>query len=299
MNKNQKARLATYTLPLAHLHENKSLYENMVGFLNVVEAATSTVSAIQATDRRREMALTGVKENKEEQHQLMVDSCLSLGGIIHSWASIQGLTELKDKTYLTRSALLYAPSTELHQEAQTIADLLRSNAEGLKNFGITEAVITSFEADVLKFGSISESTRDAITDRKGDTNLLGTLFREANKIFEEQLDPLMQQFRITNPGFHDLYFIKRAMVNPGSRSTGAGGVITDAVTGLPLKNAVASVTGSALQVETDEEGRYNLAVPIYGEVGISFTKAGYKAMQSAAMLKKGKTTELNVALVPQ
>ncbi|MCB0578946.1 MAG: carboxypeptidase-like regulatory domain-containing protein, partial [Phaeodactylibacter sp.] len=84
-----------------------------------------------------------------------------------------------------------------------------------------------------------------------------------------------------------------------SPRAGITGLVTDAVSGLPIDLATVYIEGTSRAVETSTNGRYSITVPADQDFTLVFSRIGYqKARAQVASMPARSTRQVDVALAP-
>ena len=113
------------------------------------------------------------------------------------------------------------------QSLQTLGD---ENADALAaKYNVKAAELKALNTAMTEFGEVQSKPRNGRAATASATKELDDLFEQLDKMLNEQLDPLMEQFRFTNAAFYHEYQTARSIVD-----SVASHEVKDAQASLPL-----------------------------------------------------------------
>ncbi|MCB9182761.1 MAG: hypothetical protein H6591_02505 [Flavobacteriales bacterium] len=83
-------------------------------------------------------------------------------------------------------------------------------------YGITAADPTSLQTKITAYVDVVAFPRNAVTIRKGATAELNALIKDTMKLLNNRLDPMIEEFRESDPKFYKEYFDGRIIVDLGT-----------------------------------------------------------------------------------
>ena len=102
------------------------------------------------------------------------------------------------------------------QHCQGIHDEANAVVASLADYGVTAAVLTSFQTAIDTYVRAISAPRNAITERKTATTELKLLLTETNQSLMLRLDSLVEQYREPQPAFYMDYHNARIIVDLGT-----------------------------------------------------------------------------------
>jgi hypothetical protein len=296
MNSRQTARFKAYSLALAYLQENEQTTNAVPIFAAVHTSAMATLNAISNTNKRKIENRKGVADNKQQHQDSLSAQAQSIASVIGTYATLKKDLVLKEAMNFKKKELFYGADQLLNEKSANILTKAKELAADLKDYGITPALIASFESQLKDYSITINEPRNVAMERKQAVMQIKDLFIQLKLVFTEQLDPLMQLLKADNRDFYDQYLLKRTIVDPAHRTTKVEGTVTDKLTRKALTGVTVMVKATDFIVSTFEDGRYSLNVPGVKQVPVTYQKEGYKPVTLQATLKKGQSTTLDVEL---
>jgi hypothetical protein len=296
MTNTQKARYNAYSLALAHLKENGQITSGIPVFEALYLSAKTTLDAISDTNRRRIQKLKGVTDSKQQLQDSLSTQALAIASVISTYASVKKDLMLKESMNFSKSELFYGGGQLLNEKSANILTKAKELATSLKDYGITDALLDSFESLLQDYAANVNEPRSMTAERKQAGIQVKELFKQLNRLFIEQLDRMMLLFKFTHSDFYEQYMIKREIVDPTRRKTSVKGTVTDKTSGKALAGVTVILKNTELSTTTADDGSYSLKTPIIEEMPVIYQKDGYKPATKEATVKRGQSTIIDVAM---
>lgn len=296
MNAQQTARFNAYSLALAHLKEHESITKKMPAFERAYNSARAKLDEIEAANIFRSQKLPAITAGKRQYLFQISSQAHIFSSAIVTCAAEKNNPELKEAMSFTHSELFFAPANKLGPRVASILEMAKKHAEELKEFGITEEMLSQFTRQAEQFISFVNRPREIRSEQK----IAGTKIKEGlnqlKSLLEKQLDGLMLHFRKDHPEFYRQYIEKRNKVNPAVRRTRLLGFIIDEINQKGIGNARISLKGTEFSTVTDADGSFNMMVPPHDAAEVVFEKEGYETITLVMDLKRGKSHKQKVQL---
>jgi hypothetical protein len=133
-------------------------------------------------------------------------------------ASLAAKTEdlnLEAQTHLTLAGLDKLAVEDLEATGKRISELATARLAALADYGITQQDVTDLDDLKTKFHGVKTAPRDAVIDRKKQTDTLPDLISNLRSIFRRRLDRQMTTFKRKQPEFYAGYLAARVIVDRG------------------------------------------------------------------------------------
>jgi hypothetical protein len=172
-------------------------------------------------------------------------------------------------------------------------------AELTANLNMPPAFQATFNADKISFEKKlaefldSQKAATISTDDKGIAN--NDIFAKLMSMFEDG-----QQIFKDNEAVKKQFVFEQVLgMISGPGAAGIRGIVTDAVTNLPVTNAVVAIDSENKTAVTDLEGKYIISPIASGTYKVVITAKGYQPQEIAAQeIKVGTVSTVNIALTP-
>jgi hypothetical protein len=219
MNKNQENKLSMYYVVRKVCTDNNSVWSGLTAYATAFGNFTANITALEAALEKQLQATTGYAKNKRATEEAMVDKAIEIAKAVFAYAKNQNDTVLQAKVNYSRSDLLRERDSVTMQLCQGVKDEAQPLVGALGPYGVTNTDLTQLQTLIDAFDAANPTPRAAITSRKRATDAISKLEKDIDDILKGVMDPLMENFKATQPDFYKLYFDARIIVDTGSRSS--------------------------------------------------------------------------------
>lgn len=297
MKRIHESNIGMFNSVYYHLSTNQSKWTTQTALKQSVNQFKTELTSLAAIARDAGRNLAGVTQSKEVAKQIIVDNALAMSGKLVAFASSMKYHELKEAMSFTKSSFDRLGAAGIVSNCNSILKELNTYAAQLTDYDVTPAGIEAFSELISEYEKSASSPRNATASRKALNIALQEKIREIKSLIEEQLDNLMRPFKKDDRLFYDEYRNNRIIIDPKTSFTQLSGVVTNAVTKEPVKNALVSVPGTSYLTNTRKDGTFNLRIPQPGTVNVKVELFGYEAATiNGVEIKLGKNTELPLTL---
>ena len=186
---------------------------------------------------------------------------------------------------------------QLAPSCNNIHDAANTNLVALAPYGITAAMLTSFNTLITNYSAAVPKPRNAASLRKTYATTLKNMFKEADDILKNQLDKTSVQFKAANLEFYTAYKNNRIIIDAATSSTQVTGTVLADVEPGPLSGVTIQIIGKTYSTSTDANGEYTLKIPVPGTYNLKFSHAGYNDKTvNNVVVTLGQSTTLNTTL---
>jgi hypothetical protein len=296
MNKEQEDKLNMYQAADSVLQTNSAVWITNVPFSAAVTALEDGIDEIENKRDQQELNITGITEDKSNRRQKLEDDTYTMGNIIVFYASTSNNRELLKQVKFGRSELSKARDNELPGMADQVQAAAAANALALAPFGITPAMITTHQATIDDFVLYISKPRAALANTSAATEEIPSVFKDIDKILEEQLDMGMELYHVSDNDFYTTYFNSRIIVNSPTKTRALEVHVKDSISGKPIEHVKVNIDGTIhrrsstlgnIRVQDLTEGTHHLEAIIDGHaiINIDF------------IVINGETTKLELSMV--
>jgi hypothetical protein len=297
MRNTQNAKLSMYNVVLTIMDDNAAKVATVGALDNMVKSFKTTVEAISNTAEQQNNITKGITPDKNATRATLRSTTVNLAGILYAYAVSVDNIVLKELSKITRSSIARLKDDELAKRAQTIHDEAVKKIKDLPAFGITEAVLTSYQGLIDAYSVKSPAPRAAQSQKAALTQQLKALIKQADNQLKSSIDKLMLNFKLTEKEFFSTYTSGRVIVDAATSSTNITGVVTEGKDLKPVRAVAITVADKPYKAITNKKGKYTLRIPVPGVYNIKFTKEGFKEKtEDEVEVKLGQSTPLNVSL---
>ena len=296
MKSREENKYSMYLAVKKVLVTNTAIWMAIMGFASVVALFFAKLLLLKATDNKRTKNTKGITTDKKNKKVALIDGIMAVGGAIKSFANDINDQDLFQTVNFRRSELETMGDTILEEKATLVFEIATLHAVDIVPKGIDAAALVNFNTLIVEYGNLVQAPRNAISNKKTAGAALKNLFGSIDDLLHNNLDQLMQQFKITQPEFYSDYFNNRKILDLGTHHTRLSGVITDSE-GNPIYQAVVRAQEADLVVETDLEGEYMFIPFTAGIFTITVEKTGFQTItQELVEVGVGEHVELDFVM---
>lgn len=163
--------------------------------------------------------LSAAAEEKKQDRTNLISSAVLLTGALLCLSQNTSDKRLEKKASISVSTLNKAKDSKLVALCRGIHKMAAPLAQALKPCQITAAQIADFKQQTDDYKKNYTKPREAIATGKAATKRLPVLVRETSSLLRKEIDPLMVQFKKTEPEFYAKYKAARRLVKPAAPPT--------------------------------------------------------------------------------
>jgi len=120
--------------------------------------------------------------------------------------------------------------------------------------------------------------------------------KDGDKLLEERIDGLMEQFRTSEKEFYNEYHSAREMVDVGTRTTNLEVLVTDGA-GEPITEVTLALADHELELLTNLEGIGLFERILPGLDVLTVSKTNWVTQEINVRIERGRTVTVEVTLV--
>jgi hypothetical protein len=305
MTSDQRIKLNMY-LAVRNL---KNLFAEAINSISKYGAAADllqkSIDQIQQVSEQQGIDKSGITIDKNKLRAILIALTVKNSGKISILAISENNDTLLNEVRLTESDLTKLAEIKIRDKARVIYDKVQANLEKLREQGINEDTQKKFLEAINAFNNALSTPRTGIAERRLATQKLVNLFKAAENSIDI-MDLAVQSARDEQPDFYNAYRAARKLVDPGNGKLALRAVVTDAISGEPLKKArftfrlnggMHAMNGNgAIVKETSEKGTIQLKKLDPGNYLVSVQKNGYKNKEVEVNIPGNERVDLKVGL---
>jgi hypothetical protein len=183
---------------------------------------------ITQKDKERIGKTAGKVAAKDEAEDALVMATVIVSSGVAALARSKGNAQLKEAVHIPESRLRHArPSDQLNM-AKVTYDLAKANGQELVSYGISTTMLDDLKSRTTAYENCVKEVASGMAERTGARTAVSDLFVQADEVLKEELDRMMQVFRVTDPEFYNDYRAARVIKDIGVRHTKPGQPATPA-----------------------------------------------------------------------
>lgn len=269
----------------------------------------NTIPQIQAIAEQQKISKKGVTDNKNNLKETLIVMTADYARKLGVYAKFTNNATLAQEVKFSESKLRQIADTAVKDYAQIVYDRAQTNVAALATYGITAATQTTLLNAINAYNASIGKPGVSRTESGQNTKQLEALFKTADAALAN-MDAAVEIVRLTQVAFYNSYKNARKVIETGIGSLAVKGLVTDAVSGEPLKgvtlsfslegnNGLAKAAKAATESvvkKTAEKGGFNIKTLPSGMYSVTIKKVGYVDQVVTVAVADGDLTELNVQL---
>ena len=145
----------------------------------------------------------------------MLDVLIPLVNSLHAYANHANNEELKVKSKVTRSNLKGIRDNKLITKTLMIRDLLNENLTALADYAITPAKLSNLDGKMSAYQNAIGFKDTGFATKSAARISLSQLFEDTDNILKNEIDTLVENFKMSNKTFYDQYWSARTIKDLG------------------------------------------------------------------------------------
>lgn len=298
MNSLQEAKLNMYRSVKQIGDDNATTIAGNAAFQSAFNAFKVKLSTLITTATSESQVITGITVDKSVAKKNLCQLATDISAIVYAYASSINNNTLKKGVNFAYSDLYRLKDDVLPLTTQNILSLATANATALASFGITSAMLTTFQTSITDYSTAVPKPKTAKSVKSTFTKNIQNLIKDIDGILKDQLDKLIVAFKPNKPDFVNSYKNTRIIIDPAKTTTQFKGKVIDATSKLPIKGAIVEISGaSTATITTTNAGIYTLKPALAGSCKITVTADGYKPeILDNVIVKQGQINKQDIKL---
>ena len=305
----QKSKLNMSMATRDYLLLNTVITTPLPNFTANFTSFTNTIIQIQAIAELQDFEKTGISDSKSQLKATLCSSSADYSRKLVAFASFSNNAVLLKEIKISESELKRLADTDLKTKAQELYDRAQTNVAALITYGITAATQTTLQTAITAFNASIPKPRLGIDEKKQATQQLTVLYKTLDTVLDN-IDLAIDIVKLSQVNFYNGYKTARKIIVTGSSTLSVKGLVTDAITGEPIKGAMvefsqvvgtmmmakASATTAVLTKKTAEKGGIQVKSLPAGTYQVTIKKVGYADQIVTISVNDGEMTDLNVSI---
>lgn len=215
MTNNQENKLSMFETVLELFNNNPAIVALILAFANAATTFTNKIGLLQQQVALQTAIITGVAKAKRTRKTTLIDQMLVVIGALRAYAKETNDDELFNFVNYKRYKLNKQADTVLAQLAINIKDKANSLIASLSDYGITPALMGTFNLAISDYALFVPKPRSARVNKKTVTKNIKDIIKEIDGILLDELDALAIQFKTTQADFYNDYLSARMVIDLG------------------------------------------------------------------------------------
>lgn len=312
MTREQESRFRMYLSTTGFCDANAAITATLPFFATSVTSVKSTSTQIQIIGEQQKIDKKGITEGKNQLKTQLIVVAADNARKLKAYAKFTNNQTLLAEVHYSESNFKKFADSALKDYAQIIYNRAQSNIAALATYGITATTQTAFLTLLTSYNTLLASPRIGVTITSQATKQLLTLFN-AGDVALANMDAAVEIIRLTQPNFYNGYKTVRKIIGTGNGSLSVKGLVTDALTGKPIKgvSATFALDGDtmlmakahktsklpiAVTKKTADKGGFTIKSLPAGTYHVTLKKAGYIDQIVTINVNDGEMTGFNADL---
>lgn len=309
MTNQQESRLSMYLTFRDFQASYTAITNPLPNYTTNSTTFVNTIPQIQAIAEQQKISKKGVTDNKNNLKETLIVMTADYARKLGVYAKFTNNATLAQEVKFSESKLRQIADTAVKDYAQIVYDRAQTNVAALATYGITAATQTTLLNAINAYNASIGKPGVSRNESGQNTKQLEALFKTADAALAN-MDAAVEIVRLTQVAFYNSYKNARKVIETGIGSLAVKGLVTDAVSGEPLKgvtlsfslegnNGLAKAAKAATESvvkKTAEKGGFNIKTLPSGMYSVTIKKVGYVDQVVTVAVADGDLTELNVQL---
>ena len=214
----QEVKLNMYEVVRMVVDQNSDIITASPVFVESFTEFKGVADGIRANAPLSGAVLTGITADKRVSKLSLSKTCAFVAGLGFAYAAKTKNNTLKAAFDFSENQLKRIKDGEIAARCQAIHDLLLENRAALEPYGVTTDKLQELQAAIDSYTATAPKPRTAVTNRSTIKANIKAQFARADKILEEQMDKLIENFAESAPDFVTEYKKARIIVDEKSKT---------------------------------------------------------------------------------
>lgn len=215
MDKIQENKFSMYLSVQKVTNFHSDVWQELPAFKSRYSIFEKLIETIREVRLVQEGEITGVTKDKADAQQKAVEKGNEIATAVYAYASVNGDLKLKDRVSYSPSKLKLSRDTILIDSLNVIKNEALKKLPELSDYGLIQEDIDELTALIDRYAEVVENPRQSITNRARSTKELKEYMTKADTILKDQLDKLVNQFKVKSPAFFKQYKGARIIIDRG------------------------------------------------------------------------------------
>ena len=271
----------------------------------------SCIPQIQNISEQQKISKTGLADNKNQLKDALIITIADYSGKLGAYAKFTNNPVLAQEIKFTAGRLKKEADTAIRDYAQIVYDRAQPIVASLATYGITAATQTALLTSITNYNASIGKPAAGKVESSQLTKQLAGFFATAEGALAN-MDAAVEIVKLSQPNFYNGYKNVRKVVVTGVGSLAVKGLVTDAMSGEPIKGATlsfaldggislakaksATATTESIVKKTAEKGGFNIKSMPSGMYTVTIKKVGFADQVAMVAVANGELTEIHIQL---
>lgn len=219
MRKKIENRLNMYQSVIKVCNDHVSVWEGIPGFVDAFTAFKNTYETVGVTAQQQASKTVGVSAGKYGKLNTLIDSIIVVHGTLKLHGKVINDPSLIARNKVNASLLKSMSMQQLLIHLDTLVADITNFGTSLGVYGVDEGTLEAALGTIDEARNVMNSPRNAIIERKLQTQRLDQYVKEMDDLLKFTLDTLVRVHKKSNPAFFDLYWNARVIIDSGVKKS--------------------------------------------------------------------------------
>ena len=230
------------------VNTNISVWTGNIPFTAAVNMLQTNLTVINGVMQSQHINIKGVTQTKAQTKETLISNAVALALAGKAFAAANNNMALKQACTVTKSELLHTNETELASICQSLHDTVNPFINSMNGYGVSAATQTALQTSITSFSALVGTPRSTQSSGASATEALALQIKNTKALLDEQLDGLIEQYKLVSPTFYNAYHTARKLVTHGH-------VLKVMIEGVVTKAGVAVAKAVVVCMEDTDEHR--------------------------------------------
>ena len=261
---------------LSTMNAFKNVWTANMVISDLVSNVESGVETLLAGEQQQKTSSKGITQKKAQTRSTLEETALAMAHAGRAYGVQINDTQLKVVCKLSASELRNAKAVDLIAVCQNLYDAISSFAADLALYGVTSTSLADFQTAIDAFTKLTGQPASAMAAISAATKSIELQIKTIKNLLDEELDPLMTQFKTSEPIFYTQYMSSRMIHDIGVRHTVRLKGIVYSAGGKALASTLVKLSGASEREKTTaKDGSYKFFRLHTGTYTITIKATGF------------------------
>lgn len=279
----------------AFLTQQTEVFATFIPFVTKRELLKTLIHDENELAKLQTVETTGHAGNKNDTKKEMAQKAALLSGITSIAFKDKGMTLEASQLHVSTSDYYGVPDAESKVLAEAAYDLMTKHLDVISPDYVTVDELAELQVLISQFDSFKSTTSNVKHATTTQTKAFKAALLATDNLIDE-LRLLGRKFREKNPSFYEQLIANSTMPAVAVNHTTFSAKVQSKPEGIPVPNAVATLTTSNKVGNSDHSGFLTIEQVRSGVAALTVKAQGYKDLVLQINLDRGRDNHVDVAL---
>ncbi len=199
----------------ATLNNNNSMWASNTALSTCIASFKGYITAINTNSMAQKTSSKGTTQTKQIARLKMIDAALAIANAGKAYATVIKNQILFGAMSYTKTKIIRYADVEVGSICQNIHNAIAPHIGNTSSYGANPASLANLQSLITSYIALLGTTALKKSVVTAATLTLNQTFNAITALLKNQLDPLMEQYKTTNPNFYNQYKIARRINDIG------------------------------------------------------------------------------------